>query len=77
MCLLKFYYGVIEATKVVMNARDPITTSTLQRMIINLTEQYQLVKREEELHVKRARALIQEREYSGFTDTIKLSEPHK
>lgn len=47
----------------------------LKKLIKNLIEQYHLVKREEEMHVKQARALIQEREYSGFTDTIKLGGP--
>jgi hypothetical protein len=41
----------------------------------NLIEQYRLVKKEEAMHEKRAEALIQEREYSGYTDTIKLGEP--
>ena len=46
----------------------------LKRQLKNLIEQLRLAKREEEMHTKRARALIQEREYSGFTDTIKLDE---
>ena len=46
----------------------------LKRSIKDLIEQLRLVKREEEMHTKRARALIQEHEYSGSTDTIKLDE---
>jgi len=46
----------------------------LKRQLKKLIEQLRLAKREEEMHTKRARALIQEREYSGFTDTIKLDE---
>ena len=46
----------------------------LKRKLKNLIEQLRLAKKEEEMHTKRARALIQEREYSGFTDTIKLDE---
>ena len=46
----------------------------LKRQLKNLLEQLRLAKKEEEMHTKRARALIQEREYSGFTDTIKLDE---
>jgi len=46
----------------------------LKRQLKNLIEQLRLVQKEEEMHTKRARALIQEREYSGFTDTIKLDE---
>jgi|GEM_PF-5893297 hypothetical protein len=49
----------------------------LKRQLKNLVEQLRLAKREEEMHTKRARALIQEHEYSGFTDTIKLDEPPK
>jgi hypothetical protein len=47
----------------------------LKRLMKNLIEQYRLVKKEEAMHEKRAEALIQEREYSGYTDTIKLGEP--
>jgi hypothetical protein len=47
----------------------------LKRLMKNLIEQYRLVKKEEQMHEKRAEALIQEREYSGYTDTIKLGEP--
>ncbi len=49
----------------------------LKRLIKNLIEQYRLLKKEEDMHTKRARALIQEHEYSGSTDTIKLDEPTK
>lgn len=49
----------------------------LKRQLKNLVEKLRLAKREEEMHTKRARALIQEHEYSGFTDTIKLDEPPK
>jgi len=47
----------------------------LKRQLKNLIEQLRLAKKEEEMHTKRARALIQQHEYSGFTDTIKLDEP--
>jgi hypothetical protein len=47
----------------------------LKRLMKNLIEQDRLVRKEEEVHTKRARALIQEHEYSGYTDTIKLDEP--
>jgi hypothetical protein len=49
----------------------------LRKQIKDLVEQYRLVKQEEEIHTKRARALIQEYEYSGFTDTINLSGLNK
>jgi len=49
----------------------------LKRQLKNLIEQLRLAKQEEEMHTKRARALIQEHEYSGYTDTIKLDEPTK
>ena len=42
----------------------------LKRLIRNLIEQYRLVKREEEMHKKRAEALLQDREYSAVMDTI-------
>jgi hypothetical protein len=47
----------------------------LKRQLKKLIEQYRLAKLEEEIQIKRARALIQEHEYSGFTDTIRLDEP--
>jgi len=47
----------------------------LNRLIKNLIEQYRLVKREQEMHEKRAQALIQEREYSGCMDTIMTDKP--
>jgi hypothetical protein len=47
----------------------------LKRLINNLIEQYRLVKREEELHEKRAKILIREREYSAYLDTIKMDKP--
>jgi len=49
----------------------------LKRQLKNLMEQLRLAKQEEEMHTKRARALIQEHEYSGYTDTIKLDKPTK
>jgi len=54
--------------------RARLRKKRLKRSIKNLIEKLRLAKREEEKHTKRARALIQEREYSGFTDTIKLDE---
>ncbi|MGO9569914.1 MAG: response regulator [Desulfomonilaceae bacterium] len=47
----------------------------LKRLIKNLIERYRVAKREEEMHKKRARTLLQEREYSGYLDTIITDKP--
>jgi hypothetical protein len=47
----------------------------LKRLIKNLIAQYRLVKREEEMHEKRVKTLVREREYSAYLDTIKMDEP--